>query len=336
MDRASAALLTVFLNAAWQMPAIALAAALAGWPMRRAPARYRHTLWLGALAASAVVPFAGLLRPSPAAAQAGHGLAVPPWLAAGVAALLVLVAGVRAVRCLRAWLVTRHVIRTARPVEWEPRAARTIARCRRAFALDEIAVLASGDGSGPLACGARHPVIVTPPALVNREPEDVVAAVIGHEMAHVRRRDYAVNLACEILMIPLAWHPAAHFLKRRIEETREMACDEMVAARLVEGRTYARSLVRVAELVTARMAPGHALGVTDGGSLEARLRRLLSDARLLGGRASRLRLAAGAAALVAITMAAGRNSLHTAAATEPAPPRVAAPPLPPPPPPPLA
>jgi beta-lactamase regulating signal transducer with metallopeptidase domain len=307
---------------------------IGGWPMRRAPARYRHALWLGVLAAAAAVPFAGLLRPTPAAAQAGRGLTVPPWLAAGVAALLVLAASLRAARCLRAWFATRRVVRMARAVEWEPGAAQTIARCRRAFALNDIAVLASGHVPGPLACGTRHPVIVTPPALVNREPEDVVADVIGHEMAHVRRRDYAVNLACEILMIPLAWHPAARFLKRRVEETREMACDEMVAARLVEGPTYARSLVRVAELVTARMAPGHALGVTDGGSLEARLRRLLSGARLLGGRASRLRLAACAAVLIVIAGAAGWNSLRTVMATEPVPPRVAAPPLPPPPPPP--
>jgi len=339
VERVSEALLTFLVNAAGQVLAVTAAAAFGSWLMRRAPARYRHVLWLIALALCLVLPLYTVYPEAAAPALApalGRRLLIPMWFAGPLATLVGLTVLWRGVRCARAWFATRRVRRAARPAELAPQAATAVDRCRHAFQLGSVPILAAEELSGPVTCGTRKPVIVAPPELLDREPETVVAAMIGHEMAHIRRRDYGINLVCELLLIPLAWHPAALYVKRRIDETREVACDEMVASLVVEAPVYARSLVRVAELAAARLAPGYSLGVTDGGSLKDRVHRLVSGHVLLASRAARLRLAVGLAALVAVAAGASLSAVQPALDQPPPPPVALRPPPPPPPPPPPA
>lgn len=88
-----------------------------------------------------------------------------------------------------------------------------------------------------------------------------------------------MNLVYELISIPITFHPAAAFLKRRISETRELACDE-IAARMLTPSAYARSLVRMAHRVS-QLAPTAAapvetiLSVFDADILEERIMRLL-------------------------------------------------------------
>ena len=59
-----------------------------------------------------------------------------------------------------------------------------------------------------------HTVVPTRmiPEVMAADGEDLRAALL-HEMAHVLRRDYAVNLVCEVLTLPVCWHPALMALK---------------------------------------------------------------------------------------------------------------------------
>jgi len=76
--------------------------------------------------------------------------------------------------------------------------------------------------------------------------EDVLTTAVGHEMAHIARRDFAANLLYELLYLPISFHPAAMWIHREIDRTREMACDELVTARLIEPRAYAQSIMSIA------------------------------------------------------------------------------------------
>ena len=61
---------------------------------------------------------------------------------------------------------------------------------------------------------------------------------------HVRRGDFWVNVLCEAMMVAAWWHPAVHWVKRRVAETREVCCDEL-AAEVTRGRAaYGREEVR--------------------------------------------------------------------------------------------
>ena len=67
METISESALTFLINAAWQIPAIALIAALAAGVMRNGPAAYRHVVWVAALIAAVVLPLSSISRPKPTA-----------------------------------------------------------------------------------------------------------------------------------------------------------------------------------------------------------------------------------------------------------------------------
>lgn len=131
----------------------------------------------------------------------------------------------------------------------------------------------------PSLIGWLHPTILLPESaatLTALELEPLVA----HELAHVRRHDYAANLVQALIGRLLFFHPGVHWLSRRVRMEREACCDDL-AARCCEGGplAYARALVRFEGLRSR--AP--ALGIADGG-LQRRIRRLVQPRELRGRR----------------------------------------------------
>jgi len=100
----------------------------------------------------------------------------------------------------------------------------------------------------------------------------LIAAAIAHEHAHVRRGDYFVHVALELIALPLWFHPMLILLKRAIADAREMACDEEAAARRGR-RAYAEGLVRLAS-VAARTRTAMVVGIAST-SIERRVASLL-------------------------------------------------------------
>ena len=112
-------------------------------------------------------------------------------------------------------------------------------------------------------------------------------AVFAHELAHMRRRDFAWNVVFEVLALPVAWHPAVWFTQHALSEKREMACDEMAADALSGRSAYARSLLRVAALLFERLdgegrraVSTHAIGILDANPLERRIMKLSTNTLL--------------------------------------------------------
>ncbi|MGZ3377517.1 MAG: M56 family metallopeptidase, partial [Phenylobacterium sp.] len=102
--------------------------------------------------------------------------------------------------------------------------------------------------------GVRAPVILVPHDMA-ADGEDLRAALL-HELAHVLRHDYAVNLACEVLTLPVCWHPALMALKAGVAKSRELACDAMAADALGSSKAYARRLVSLAQALGAQSLGG--------------------------------------------------------------------------------
>src|SRR5205814_8459680 len=123
--------------------------------------------------------------------------------------------------------------------------------------------------------------IVLPEGMFQSTSPQELTAALCHEMAHIRRHDFLMNLVYELALLPLSFHPAARLIKRRIDETRELACDEMAAGRIVNAASYARSLVSLAltvcSLSSARLlaGPGYTLSVFDADVLAQRIIKLL-------------------------------------------------------------
>src|SRR4029077_14061527 len=104
---------------------------------------------------------------------------------------------------------------------------------------------------------------------------------LGHELAHIRRHDFLLNLVYELLILPISFRPAAALIKARIDQTRELACDEIAAECLSTSTQYARSLLTIAQSMSANQRPGtvgYALGLFDTNTLEDRIMNVLARA----------------------------------------------------------
>jgi len=109
------------------------------------------------------------------------------------------------------------------------------------------------------------------PALAEYE----ILAVLAHEYAHIRRKDFLVHVLCELLTLPVAWHPGIRYLRSKISHTRELACDQDAAFQIGKPRSYARTLLRLASLcLHAPRENAVGLSIFDGDNLEDRIMRL--------------------------------------------------------------
>ncbi len=156
-----------------------------------------------------------------------------------------------------------------------------------------IAVRQSAEMMAPVVIGWIKPVLILPMSLVTHLSPAQFEAVLAHELAHIRRLDYLVNLIQAVVETVLFYHPAVWWLSRRIRCEREFCTDDLAMRACREREVYAQSLVALAEF--ARTPPAYAMAAT-GGRLLARIRRIM----LLPDERSASRRGAGRTWLVAV------------------------------------
>ncbi len=138
-----------------------------------------------------------------------------------------------------------------------------------------VALLESAEMDVPVLIGWLKPAILLPAGIVLRLPADQVELLIAHELAHVRRLDYLANLLQLALETLLFYHPAVHWVSRRVREDREQCCDDMVTAGGGDRYTYARALLALEE---TRTGPGLAPALAaSGGVLLERIERIVLE-----------------------------------------------------------
>ena len=133
------------------------------------------------------------------------------------------------------------------------------------------------DGDAPLAIGWWRPMVLLPAALVARMPAGLLDALLAHELAHIRRHDYLVNLLQAVVEALLFYHPVVWWLSRRIRHERELIADDLAAEALVDRRSLALALSELDRMLGATAAGpiprfAHA---AHGGQLMSRIQRLL-------------------------------------------------------------
>lgn len=135
----------------------------------------------------------------------------------------------------------------------------------------------------PTVIGWMRPVILLPlSALANLTPSQV-EAILAHELAHVRRHDFVVNLAQTIAETLLFYHPGVWWLSRRIRIEREHCCDDIAVQLCGDPYAYAAALT---EIAAAGGSPNRLAVAATAGPLLHRVRRLLgaeNNRRSAGG-----------------------------------------------------
>jgi len=165
-------------------------------------------------------------------------------------------------------------------------------RLRRAIQLLESAAV-----EVPTVIGWLRPVILLPASTLSGLTAEQIEMVLAHELAHIRRHDFFVNMMQTVVETLMFYHPAVWWVSNRIRNEREHCCDDLAIAVCGNPLQYARALTRLEEL---RAAQTELAVAANGGSLLMRIRRLVvSQKESTGGAA---RWAAGAAVLAVLIL----------------------------------
>ncbi len=229
---------------------------------------------LAARPADAGVPAAHM--PSPLAESSDALARFAPWIVLGWIAGV----GLLAVRAAGGWVVANRLARRdtrPAPPAWETR-ARELAR--RLAIRKPVALLESLRIEVPSAIGILRPVVLLPAGIATGMTPDQLDALLAHELAHVRRRDFLVNLLQVAAETLLFYHPAVWWVSHRIRIERENACDDLAVEATGDASRYARALValeerRPAVAASASVAPKLAVALYGNGRLRQRIARLL-------------------------------------------------------------
>ncbi len=249
---------------------------------RQAPAVATRALPLDAPAPAVLGAFtASAPRAAPQLASPQEAAPVLERVLASVSAhmpWLVLVWGLgvalSSLRLLAGWLRLRRQVREASPVpaEWQERLDGLSRRLglRRAVRLLQSAAL-----EVPSAVGWLRPVVLLPASALTGLPARQLEMILAHELAHIRRYDFVVNVVQMLVETLLFYHPAVWWVSRAIRVEREHCCDDIAASASGSSLSYARALTALEELrVLPTLAPEPALSAL-GGSLPERVRRLV-------------------------------------------------------------
>jgi TonB family protein len=135
-----------------------------------------------------------------------------------------------------------------------------------------VRILISSVADGPSVVGCLRPLILLPAATVLGLSAEQLEAVLAHELAHIRRYDYLVNILQMLVETLFFYHPAVWWISSRIRHERELCCDDDAVRCCGDAVCYARALTTLERLRV--MTPALPLGVTDG-PLMYRVQRLL-------------------------------------------------------------
>lgn len=291
----------------WQGALVGMAAWAALHALRHARAQLRYAVACAALLLCVALPLGGVLQalvadagpgsaPAPASATlvlvrdtgAAGAFALPrvpappadllPWIVAlwacGAALLSLRMA------CGLAWV--RRARRAARP-EAGPWQACMDALALKLGVRTRVCLRLCADGDGPVVAGWWKPVVLLPVAVLARVPAPLLEALLAHELAHVRRHDYLVNLLQGVAEALLFHHPVTWWLSRRIRIERELVADDLAARALGDRRRLALALSeldRVQAVPARAFPPPHIAPAAHGGHLMSRIRQLIRpDAR---------------------------------------------------------
>jgi len=293
---------------------------IAGEALRRLSkgqrAAFRHGLVLSVFALLALLPLFSILSPE---------IYIPLWSRAHVATAMVTVQEIssRAVyvpapRPIN-WLLVIWVVGAL--LAFAPLAAGAVAArrmARRAAPMspalrrtaEKLAlgaeVLVSGELEVPVTCGFLRPRILLP-ALAEHWTPTRLEAVLAHELAHVRRRDVAAQVAAHVVAALWWFQPLVWVMRQRLRAESEFACDAEAVRLGFRPSEYAKELVAVARAMghEAKM-PSLAISMVRSCELEDRVRAILNPtAALLGP----FRAVALACALASVAIAASTVSL---------------------------
>jgi beta-lactamase regulating signal transducer with metallopeptidase domain len=146
--------------------------------------------------------------------------------------------------------------------------------CRRLSVSRPVRLCESVLVEVPTVIGWLRPVILVPASALTGLSAEQLEALLAHELAHIKRYDYLINLLQTAVETLLFYHPAVWWLSAQIRQEREHCCDDLAVATCGDVLTYARALAELEQLRS--VAPQLAVAA-NGGALISRIQRLVGS-----------------------------------------------------------
>lgn len=175
------------------------------------------------------------------------------WLTAHIQELVIcwlIGAAVLVVRFLGGWIYTEYLRHNARLVmnkEWRARFGVLTAKLK---VYQSIELKESSKILTPMVIGTLQPVVLIPIGLLLGFPTAQIEAILAHELAHIRRHDYLVNMLQSFVEVVFFFHPALWWLSERVRVEREHCCDDLAIEACGDRLSLAHALVGIAEFKT--------------------------------------------------------------------------------------
>lgn len=185
--------------------------------------------------------------------------------------------GIMSMRLLFQWLDVKRIPRSCLRVT-DQAIHDVLARLQGLMGIqNDIRILSGEHIIGPSIYGVIAPTLLLPPALLLGVPVEQLEAIIAHELAHIRRHDYLVNLVQQLIEAVLFFNPAVWWINRQIRIEREACCDRLVVEVTGKPEAYAWTLeawARKQREISVILRPAFGSERHPAGPLE-RLKRLL-------------------------------------------------------------
>jgi uncharacterized protein (TIGR03435 family) len=139
-----------------------------------------------------------------------------------------------------------------------------------------VRLLVSAAAHAPAVVGWLRPVVLVPAGVFAGLPHEQIEALLLHELAHIRRHDYLVNMIQGIIEAALFYHPAVWWISAHIRTEREHCCDDLAVSITGDALTYVRAL---SEMASSGPSPFRAALAATGGFLAHRVSRLIGETR---------------------------------------------------------
>ncbi|MGE5624718.1 MAG: M56 family metallopeptidase [Bacillota bacterium] len=169
----------------------------------------------------------------------------------------------------RARILTRKAAAPA-PEVWQKTLAQLAIRVGVRI---HIELLVTAKIAVPCVVGWLKPVILLPPSAFTGLSSLQLEMVLAHELSHIRRLDYLVNLMQVAVETLLFYHPVVRWISRDVRRERELCCDDSAVQACGDALHYAHALTDLELLRGTDVSP--AMGV-NGGDLMMRVERLIT------------------------------------------------------------
>lgn len=111
----------------------------------------------------------------------------------------------------------------------------------------------------PLVIGFFKPAILMPLGAINSLSEKEVEAILAHELAHIYRNDFLLNILFSFIEILFYYHPAVWWISANVRLERENCCDDIAVRLCGNSLTYAKALVKLQEMNRNQIVPSFAM-----------------------------------------------------------------------------